>query len=74
VLRTIQVTGATSTIYTAAQHATDGLTAGGVIYARVRQLSEWVNYGTAGEWKIPANAGGSGTPTPAATLYAERQD
>lgn len=74
VLRTITVSGATSTTYTAAQHSTDGLTAGDEVYVRVRQTSNYVNWGRAGEWRIPANAGGVGTPTPAATLYAERQD
>jgi len=74
VLRTITATGATSVTYTAAQQTADGYTPGALIYCRVRQISNLVNWGTAGEWKIPANAGGAGTPTPSATLYAERQD
>lgn len=75
VLRTITVEdGTTEAVYTAAQHATDSLTAGGAVNVRVYQVSDFAGRGHGGTWTIPANAGGAGTPTPSATLYADRLD
>jgi hypothetical protein len=74
VLRTISVTGASSTTYTAANQTSDGLTPGAKMYLKVRQLSNIAGKGIQGQWSIPANAGGAGTPTPSATLYGTRFD
>ena len=71
--RTIEVTAATAS-YTAAQHSTDGLTAGAALNLRVYQWSDVAGWGEASTWTIPANAGGSGTPTPSAKLLATRID
>lgn len=73
VLRTIETTSG-SAAYTAAQHTTDGLTAGGAINFRVYQWSDVAGWGNYSTWTMPANAGGAGTPTPSATLLPTRLD
>ena len=71
--RTIEASVATAS-YTAAQHSTDGLTAGAALNIRVYQKSNVAGWGLYSTWQIPANTGGSGTPTPSAKLLASRLD
>jgi hypothetical protein len=71
--RTIEVSAETAS-YTAAQHSTDGLTAGAATNIRIYQKSNVGGWGLYSTWTIPANAGGSGTPTPSAKLTASRID
>ena len=63
VLRTIDAT-TTSCTYTAAQHSTDGLTAGGAVNVKIYQWSNAVGWGLSNQMQIPANEGGTSTPTP----------
>jgi len=74
VLRTIQVAAAEQTTYTAAEQATDGLTAGNLVNMRIYQKSNAAGFGLAGTWRVPANTGGAATPTPDEVLMAERRD
>lgn len=73
VLRTIDAT-TTSCSYTAAEHSTDSLTAGGAVNLRVYQKSNYTGRGQTGFWTIPANTGGAGDPTAGATYIATRAD
>ena len=73
VLRTIDAT-TTSCTYTASQHSSDSLTAGGAVNLRVYQKSNYTGRGQTGLWTIPANTGGTGSPTVGATYLATRGD
>ena len=56
VLRTISVTGATTTTYTASQQTSDGLTLGNAVYVKIYQISNAVGRGRAHIVKLDASS------------------